>query len=152
MEDRGTQAYETGGGEHDVVGGSQGEEHEANQRDAHAGGERIGFRVSIGVETNERLEYRTHHLKRQGDQADLSEVEMEGILEQGVDGRNQGLDGIVKQVRETEREQDSECGRFGTWDCRRRGAACWCVWLGGAHWCVEKQKALLPFGSRALRK
>ena len=86
---------------------------QADQRAAHAGDQRIGLRPAVGVHADHGLEQRRGQLKRQRDQADLAEVEAVGVLDDGIDGRQQRLHHVVQQMREAERENDRRSGFRG---------------------------------------
>ena len=90
---------------------------QADQRRAHAGDQRVGLRPAVRVHADDGLQQRGGELKRQRDQADLAEVEAVGVLDDGIDRRQQRLHHVVQQMREAEREDDRE-GRF-----RRRAKA-----------------------------
>ena len=74
--------------------------------------ERERQRPAVGVQPDERLEQRRGALEREGDEPDLGEGEGVGLLQHRVDGRDQGLDGVVEQVRDAQRHQDRECRRL----------------------------------------
>ena len=83
-----------------------------DQRAAHAGDQREGLRPAVGIHADDRLQQRGGELERQRDQADLAEVEAVGVLDDGIDGRQQRLHHVVEQMREAERQNDGE-GGFG---------------------------------------
>src|SRR6185503_12102603 len=64
----------------------------------------------VRIETNDRLEDRSHHLKGERDEPDLGEAQSERFLQQRVDGGNQRLNGIVQQMTETQGEQNADVG------------------------------------------
>ena len=64
--------------------------------DAHPERERERQRPAVGVQPDERLEQRRGELEREGDEADLGEGEGVGLLQHRVDGRDQGLDRVVR--------------------------------------------------------
>src|SRR5580765_5508511 len=88
----------------------------------------------VGVKPHHRLEDRADHLKGQRDESDLSETELEGFLQQRVDRRDQGLNGIVQKMTETQREKDRQrdIGRIGRSGQGRDSLGWWsdemCFW------------------------
>src|SRR5690242_2204734 len=69
--------------------------------------------MAIRVGANDGLKHGPHHLKRERDQADLSEAQSVCFFQQWINGRDQCLDGIVEQMRKTERKQDGHDGGRG---------------------------------------
>ena len=63
------------------VAGGQRQNQQAGQCDAHAQRQGIRLRAAVGIKTHERLEDGGGQLQREGDQAHLAEIEMEGVLE-----------------------------------------------------------------------
>ena len=59
----------------------------------------------IRVEPDNRLKDRRSQLKCQRDEAHLAEAQLKALLQQRVDRRYDRLDSIVKQMRETHRQQ-----------------------------------------------
>lgn len=55
-----------------------------------------------------RLENRANHLKGKRDQSYLGEAQVEGILQQRINGRDYRLDGIVQQMAEAECKEDAK--------------------------------------------
>ena len=66
--------------------------------------------MAVGVEADQWLEDRTGHLKGEGDQAHLGEIESERLFDQRIDRGNQRLDCIVEQVRAAQGDQDRQDG------------------------------------------
>ncbi|MNV53572.1 hypothetical protein D3C71_1457260 [compost metagenome] len=66
----------------------------------HAGRQQPRFGMTVGVETDPRLQQRGGELEGQGDQADLGEAQAIAGLEHRVDRRQHGLDQVVDQVRQ----------------------------------------------------
>jgi hypothetical protein len=62
--------------------------------------------------SDDRLQEGRGDLEGESDEADLSEVEMEGRFEDGVDGGQQRLHHIVKHVTEADRGEYAEHGLF----------------------------------------
>ena len=69
-----------------------------------------------------RLQHRRGDLHRQRDQPDLREAEAVSVLQHRIERRHQRLDHVVEEMREAERQDDREGGRF-----RRRAASRWAV-------------------------
>ena len=75
MEDRGAGADERGREQQQRVAAREGEQHQPDEREAHAGGERIRARLAVRVGADERLQQRGGDLEGEGEQADLPEAE-----------------------------------------------------------------------------
>ena len=74
----------------------------------------------IGVEPDKWLKKRSGALKRQSDQADLCKVQMKRVLQDWIYRRNQRLNRVVKQVRKTDCQENSEYSVLGSilmFDC-----------------------------------
>ena len=92
------------GGEHQHrITVRQRQQNQPDQGCAHADGQRIRLRPPVGVDSDGRLQQRGGELKRQRDQADLGEVQVELLFHQRVQSRNQRLHQIVQHVAEAER-------------------------------------------------
>ena len=72
-----------------------------------------GFGRAVGVEADDRLEQRGGDVEGERDDADLGEVEGEGILQHRVDRRQQRLDHVVEEVGEADRDERGDGGRLG---------------------------------------
>ena len=72
--------------------------------------------MAVSVEPDRRLKQRAGDLEGEGDHSDFGEVEREVIFEDRIDGGNERLDGVVHEVRQTEREQH---GHIDAWLGRR---------------------------------
>ncbi len=78
---------------------------------AHRQGVRQG--LAVGVLPDKGLQDRRRHLVGQRQQADLTEIQMERGLQDGIDGRQQGLHRIIEQMAETHRyEHPKQCFLF----------------------------------------
>jgi len=117
------------------------------QRDAHAHDERVGLRMLIRVEPDDRLKNRAHHLKRQRDEADLREGQPVRCLQHRIDGRDERLDGVVQQMGKAEREQHRHRGGRGGVHVGLRGGGRHGLGLG-FHLNVLKIKNPALCGSR----
>ena len=67
----------------------------------------------VGVEPDQRLQQRGGELEREGDQADLGEIQRERGLEHRIHRRQQRLHHVVEQVAEADGEQDRKSGGAG---------------------------------------
>ena len=122
VENGGAETDEPAGDEHGREGGGKGEQQQADERQDHAGSKRVGLRMAVGEQTDNRLEQRRGELKCKGDEADLGEGEVEGVLEKRVECREQRLDGVVEQMAHAEGAENPEGGRrFGHRRGGRRG-------------------------------
>ncbi len=119
MEDGRTQTDHGGGDEHGIIIGGEREGGQPGEGEAHANDQGIRFGVMIGVIAHDGLKDRPDHLKRERDQANLREREVERNFQQRVNRRNKRLHGIVKQMAGTQGNQDAEGrianGRRGRW-------------------------------------
>ena len=86
MKDGGTDPDQGDGGKDRLETGGGGEQQEAGKGESHADGERIGLRMGVGVDADEGLQERGGDLKRCGDHADLTEIEMIGGFEDRING------------------------------------------------------------------
>src|SRR5438552_1158153 len=103
-----TEANEARRAEHNTKPAGSREREHAEQREAHADRERVRPRVAIRVETDHRLQQRAGQLQHERDEADLREIELEVLLEDWIDGRNQRLHHVVEHVAETESRKNIE--------------------------------------------
>ncbi len=110
VEDGGAYADEGCGGEQDGEGGGDGEQEEADEGEDHADGEGVGHGALVGEVADEGLEERGGDLVGEGDEADLGEVEVEGCLEDGIDGGQQRLHHVVEEMTEADGGEDAEEG------------------------------------------
>ena len=113
VENRRTQADERGRSHHHRVVGGLREKNQTAQGETHPAGERVGLRLPIRVPADERLQDRSGHLKGERDQADLDEAEVKARLEERINRRDKRLDGVVEQMRKTDREENREHRRTG---------------------------------------
>ena len=72
---------------------------QSGEREAHANGERIGARMAVGRQSGEGLQNGGCHLKDERYDADLREREVELVLEDRIDRRNDRLYHVVQKVR-----------------------------------------------------
>src|SRR5258705_11115678 len=110
MEDRRAEADKRRRAEHHREAARPRQQEHAEQRESHPRGERVRPRVPIRKEADEGLEQRTGELQHEGDEADLREIELEVLLEYGIDRRNQRLHHVVEQMAEAERDEYLEGG------------------------------------------
>src|SRR6266436_6681761 len=85
----GADTHERSRSDDSSVAGGQRQCQKAGQADAHAHSEGIRLRSAVGIETDERLKDGGGQLQREGDQAHLAEIEMEGVLEERIDRGDQ---------------------------------------------------------------
>ena len=98
VKDRGAEADERGGDQHQREGVRDGEQDDAAESEHHAGGEGERLRVAVGVEADERLQDRGRELERQRDEPDLCEGDVQFILEDRIQRREERLNRVVEQV------------------------------------------------------
>ena len=91
-------------------GGRRCDQNQPDQGEGHAGRQRVRSRPAVGVESHQRLQQRRGELRGERDQADLAEIEVVGLLEQGIDGRDHRLHHVVQQMAKADRAQHAECG------------------------------------------
>lgn len=113
MEDRGAQADEGDRDQEEAESPGQGQGGEPGQREQHPEGQRIGLGPAIGDRSHDGLEERGGELVREGDETYLGEAQVKAFLDEGIDRRDDGLHGIVEQVREADRNQYREDSRPG---------------------------------------
>jgi len=83
-------------------------QHETDQREAHADGEREGLRSTVGLRSDHGLQQRSGDLKCESDQTDLSEREMIRFLQHRVHGRNERLQNVIEQMGEAQGQEHLE--------------------------------------------
>src|SRR5712664_3879619 len=106
----GADAHEGRGGENGSVAGGQRQSQQSGQADAHANRERVRLRAPVRIETDKRLEDGGGQLQREGNQAHLAEIKMEGVLEERIDRGDQRLQRVVQEVAEADGEKNLEDG------------------------------------------
>ena len=106
MEDRRTDTDERAGRQQHRIGRGRGDEGEADERDPHSASEQIGFRTMVRVKADERLQQRSRDLEREGDQADLAEVQREGGFQDRIERRDERLHHVVEEMAEADGEKD----------------------------------------------
>ena len=79
---------------------------QARHRKSHADDHRIGHRLFVGIMADHRLEHRAAHLENKGQHADLREIELIIGFDNRINRRQQGLDGVVDQMSDAQRDQD----------------------------------------------
>ena len=105
----------------------KGQKGDPGDAQTHAGGRRIGHRIAVDDEADERLEDRGGELKSQCYQADLAEVEGVAVFEDRVDRGQERLHRVVQHVRRTQRHQHRHGGRLrvgSVLDCDRAHRRC----------------------------
>ncbi len=80
MKHGGADPDEGGGQENESEVGGQGQQHQAGEGEAHPDREGVGFRIPVGVKTDDRLQEGGGELVGEGDQAHLGKTEMERCL------------------------------------------------------------------------
>jgi hypothetical protein len=95
------------------IGGGVGQQPEAQHGRAHADGQRLGHRMAIGGDADDRLEQRGGALEDEGEQADLPELQGEILGEDRIDRRQQRLHDVVEQMAEADGEDDGVGRRAG---------------------------------------
>ena len=133
MEDRGADADEAYGYQHQGVAACAGEHDQAGQGEAHTYREGIGLWFFVGVQSYKWLEQGCCQLEAKGDEPELAKVQFQGMLQQGVSRRYEGLHGIVEQMREADGQQDGE-DRFLNDGVGVGGCGCCCCGHGKLFW------------------
>ena len=113
VEYRRAQADETHRDEEDAEALREREYDEPDEGEDHPEGQGVGLRLAVRDRAHHRLQERGGQLVREGYQTDLREVQVEAGLDEGVDGRDERLHRVVQQVRNADRDQNGEDGRFG---------------------------------------
>ena len=110
MEDCGAHADQCCCEEQQGEGRRDRQQQQADEREDHSDGKRVGHRLAVGVVSDDRLKEGRGDLEGEGDEADLGEVEMEGCFEDGVDRGEERLHHVVEDVAEADGRQDAEHG------------------------------------------
>src|SRR5579862_7999183 len=100
-------ADHAGSNKHSAVTRRQRERDKPNEADAHADHKRVGFGISIRVKPDDGLQDGADHLKGKSDESYLRKAQVERILEERIDRRQERLDGIIEQMAKAQREQDA---------------------------------------------
>src|SRR5260370_2866449 len=125
VEYRGADAHERRGGENCAEARSHCKSQQTNQCNSHAYGKGIRLRAAVGIKADERLEDGGGHLRYERDQTHLTEIQMEGVLQERVDRRDQRLQRIVQEVAKADGQKNFEDGflarvcRSGCWNGRQ---------------------------------
>ena len=98
MKHRRTQTYDTYSQKNQKIILGESQQEQAHQCETHADGEGIGTGMLIGIESCERLQDRRCHLENQRDDAYLCKREVELILHNRIDGRDNRLNHIVQEM------------------------------------------------------
>ena len=105
MENRGARADQCGGDEDHSKRPSHRQQNQANQREGHAGGQ--GVRLgTVGVKAYEGLQKGRGELIRERDESYLCEIEMKGVLEQGIYGGQEGGHHVVQEMANADDRQN----------------------------------------------
>jgi hypothetical protein len=78
-----------------------------HQGERHTHRKRVRLRLPIGKCANNRLKERSGCLVGERDESDLTEVQIVGLLEDRIDGRQYRLHQVVKAVAHTDRGEDA---------------------------------------------
>ncbi len=108
MEHRRADADQRGRRQDGRIGTGNRQQQQPGQRAAHADGQRERQRPAVGHHADHRLQHGSRHLERQGDEADLDEIEPVRTLQDRVERGQQRLVGVVEQVAHAQRDQDGE--------------------------------------------
>ena len=101
VEHRRAEAHDAHRQEYEHIVFGEREHEQSGEREAHADGERIGARMAVGRESGEGLQNGGCHLKDERDNADLREREVELVLEDRIDRRNDRLYHVVQKMGDT---------------------------------------------------
>ena len=110
MEHRGTGADERRGAQQQCVAVGEGEQQQADEREAHARRQRVGPWGLVGERADQRLQQRGGDLEGEGQQPDLREGQPIGALQHRIQRRQERLHHVVQQVREADRGEDADGG------------------------------------------
>ena len=106
MEDRRARADQGDRDQQHGVAGRPGRHKQAGKSENHAEGEGIGHGPLVRRRPHQGLQQGGRHLPGEGDVADLGEIELEGFLQQGIDGGHQRLHHVIEHMAETDGEED----------------------------------------------
>ena len=110
MEYRRTDADEAHGQQDGAEARSDCQQNETGNAGGHAGGQRIVHGAMVGVKAHQRLQQRGGHLRSEGDEPDLPEIQMVGVFKDWIDRRDQGLQDVVDEMRYAHRGENAERG------------------------------------------
>ncbi len=89
------------------------QQQQTQQGKNHAHRQGVWQGLAVGVLPDKGLQDGRRHLVGQGQQTDLTEIQMERGLQNWIDGRQQGLHRIIEQMAETHRdEHPKQCFLF----------------------------------------
>ena len=112
MEDGRAQADHRGAEHEHGVGRGPCKHQEPAKGRAHADGQRERERTAVRIKPHHRLEQRGGDIEGERDDADLGEIEREGILQHRVDRRQQRLDHVVEEMGEADRGKRGDGSRL----------------------------------------
>src|SRR3984957_21344734 len=97
------------------------EQHQADEREGHAGGQDEIQRPLVEAHSDQRLKERGGELKNESNKADLKEAQRESLPENRVKRRRERLHHVVEHMRGAERDQDANRRRLHPPTARRGG-------------------------------
>ncbi len=102
------------------IGIGESQQHQADQREGHAGRQDEIQRPLVQAHPDQRLKERGGELEDEGDEADLEEAQREPLMEDRIERRRERLHHVVEHMRGAERDQDADRRRLGAPDGSRR--------------------------------
>ena len=121
------------------VGIGESQQHQADQRESHAGRQDEIQRPLVQAHPDQRLKERGGELEDEGDEADLEEAQREALTEDRIERRGERLHHVVEHMRGAERDENAERRRLHGAGGRR----------GGVSICRRSCHGLVP-GRRAI--
>src|SRR3984957_11704217 len=115
------------------------EQHQADEREGHAGGQDEIQRPLVEAHPDQRLKERGGELKNESNKADLKEAQRESLPEHRIKRRRERLHHVVEHMRGAERDQDADRCRLHPPTARRGGLG---VCRRSCHRLVPGQRGL----------
>ena len=113
MEHRAADADQRDRGQQHRIAEAEGEQREADEREAHRERQRVGHRAPVGEKADRGLQQRRGQLEHEGDDAGLEERKRVLVAEDRIERRGQRLHHVVEHVRAADGEENAERGGLG---------------------------------------
>ncbi len=134
MEDRAADADDSHRQQGQCVGAGERQQHQADQREGHAGWQNEIQRPPVQAHPDQGLKEGGGELKDERNEADLEKAQRESLAEHRIERRRERLHHVVEHMRGAERDQDANRRRFHPPTARR----------GGVSICLRSRHRLIP--------
>src|SRR5215469_6871096 len=131
MENRRTQTNRSRGHQDHWITVGKSEQNQPYQGKRHSDWQRKRLRPMIRVQTYQGLQERGGKLESQGNQTNLRKAELERIFQNGINGWDQRLNGVIEKVRHAGGDQNEQNGFASPWCGRRFIQILFCVPVHG---------------------